>query len=166
MATTLVEAEVVVHQENEKSQKVIVVPPEKDPDPDATDFKEVNEGNTVKYECNICKKRFAKPGGAKSFIKKTHNKKDFDKSTLTTPSQKKRKPASEFFEEDEENEKKQKLEEENDDTEGFLKEIETYWDKPENNANEKEGDNDTNENKNSTIVDVPCSQDLPLPQTQ
>ena len=169
MAMATVEAEIhkeqvepqeqVETQENVKTQEVI-----KDPDPDLTDFKEIKDGDTVRYVCNICEKKLGTFKGFRSHIRMTHIKKTTEGGPQNTTT-KKRKTASEFFEEDTETEKKQKLEDEShDDTEDFLKEIETYWDKPKESENENDDENDTNENM--VQDDFPFSQEFTMAPTQ
>ena len=108
---------------------------DKSPSQDAepSNFREIKKGDSVKFECNICKKRFPKLAGVNGLVKRVHEKKDSNQS------QKKRKTAAEFFGDDDDQEKSQKLEDEDESDEEFLKEIENYWD----NTTEGTRDEDT-----------------------
>ena len=111
-----------------------------DPDPDKSNYKEIKDGETTRFECYICQKSYPKIKGVKAHIRQVHEKKD------SSQSQKKRKTAAEFFEEEEDAEKRLRLEDDSEDVEGFLREIETYWDETEENPTKEMVPNDNNDN--------------------
>ena len=77
MSVTSVEEEVIVLEDMQvdiASDKDKASP---DPDHDKSKYKEIKDGEAIRFECDICQKSYPKIKGVKAHIRKVHEKKRF-----------------------------------------------------------------------------------------